>query len=53
VKNATKISKVKQDDGSFCSKETEQIWNGINKQWRIIFQWDKGSSSEVEIVDYH
>ena len=25
----------------------------INKQWRIIFQWDKGNASEVEIVDYH
>lgn len=25
----------------------------INKQWRIIFQWDKGNASEVEIIDYH
>lgn len=25
----------------------------INKQWRIIFQWNKGNASEVEIVDYH
>lgn len=25
----------------------------INKQWRIIFQWDKGNASEVEIMDYH
>lgn len=25
----------------------------INKQWRIIFQWDKGNISEVEIIDYH
>lgn len=25
----------------------------INKQWRIIFQWDKGNASQVEIVDYH
>lgn len=25
----------------------------INKQWRIIFIWDKGNSSEVEIIDYH
>jgi len=25
----------------------------INKQWRIIFQWDKGNASKVEIVDYH
>ena len=25
----------------------------INKQWRIIFQWDKGNAREVEIIDYH
>lgn len=25
----------------------------INNQWRIIFQWDKGNPSEVEIVNYH
>ncbi len=25
----------------------------INKQWRIIFQWEKGNANEVEIIDYH
>lgn len=25
----------------------------INKQWRIIFKWNSGNASEVEIVDYH
>ena len=25
----------------------------IKKQWRIIFIWAKGNSSQVEIVDYH
>jgi toxin HigB-1 len=25
----------------------------INNQWRIIFKWDSGNASEVEIVDYH
>lgn len=25
----------------------------INDQWRIIFKWDSGNASEVEIVDYH
>jgi proteic killer suppression protein len=25
----------------------------INDQWRVIFKWDKGNASEVEIVDYH
>jgi proteic killer suppression protein len=25
----------------------------INDQWRIIFIWEKGNASEVEIIDYH
>ena len=25
----------------------------INKQWRIIFEWNSGNASDVEIVDYH
>ena len=25
----------------------------INDQWRIIFKWDKGSASDVEMLDYH
>ena len=25
----------------------------INDQWRIIFQWNNGNASEVEIIDYH
>ncbi len=25
----------------------------INRQWRIIFQWQNGNALEVEIIDYH
>jgi toxin HigB-1 len=25
----------------------------INNQWRIVFKWDNGNASEVEIMDYH
>ena len=25
----------------------------INSQWRIIFIWDNGLASQVEITDYH
>lgn len=25
----------------------------INKQWRIIFVWQTGNATEVEIIDYH
>ena len=25
----------------------------INDQWRIIFRWNNGNASDVEITDYH
>lgn len=25
----------------------------INNQWRIIFCWENGNASKVEIIDYH
>lgn len=25
----------------------------INKQWRVCFEWENGTASFVEIVDYH
>jgi toxin HigB-1 len=25
----------------------------INDQWRIIFRWNRGNASGVQIVDYH
>jgi len=25
----------------------------INDQWRICFEWDDGSPTNVEIIDYH
>lgn len=25
----------------------------INKQWRVIFRWERGSALDVDIVDYH
>ncbi|MFN8343083.1 MAG: type II toxin-antitoxin system RelE/ParE family toxin [Cyclobacteriaceae bacterium] len=25
----------------------------VNDQWRIVFKWDKGNASEVELLDYH
>ena len=25
----------------------------INDQWWIVFRWDNGQSSDVEILDYH
>ena len=25
----------------------------VNDQWRIVFKWDDGNSSDVTIMDYH
>lgn len=25
----------------------------VNDQWRIIFMWQSGNASEVELIDYH
>ena len=25
----------------------------LNNRWRIIFQWDNGKVSQVQIIDYH
>ena len=25
----------------------------VNDQWRVIFKWDKGNASGVEMLDYH
>lgn len=25
----------------------------INDKWRIIFKWNSGNASQVEIIDYH
>lgn len=25
----------------------------INDQWRVIFKWNNGNASNVEIIDYH
>lgn len=32
----------------------KEFWSiRINKQWRIIFKWDKGNAEKVDIIDYH
>ena len=25
----------------------------INKQWRVVFRWENGNASDVQITDYH
>jgi len=34
--------------------DLSEYWSlRINKQWRIIFQWDGKDASNVDITDYH
>lgn len=46
VPPSNKLEKLKGDLKVFYSIRT-------NDQWRIIFKWNNGNASEVEIIDYH
>jgi toxin HigB-1 len=46
VPTSNKLEKLKGDLKDFYSIR-------VNDQWRIIFRWDKGNASDVEIIDYH
>jgi toxin HigB-1 len=43
---ANRLEKLSGKLKDFCSVR-------INDQWRIIFKWNSGNASEVEIIDYH
>lgn len=43
---ANRLEKLKGDLSQFYSIR-------INKQWQIIFKWNNGNASNVEIIDYH
>lgn len=43
---SNRLEKLSGDSRAFYSIR-------INDQWRIIFKWNNGQSSEVEIIDYH
>jgi len=36
-----------------CGKLNNFYSIRINNQWRIIFKWNKGTASDVQIIDYH
>lgn len=57
VNNSQDISDLKIPPSNRLEKLSGKL-NGffsirINKQWRIIFIWEKGNAREVEIIDYH
>lgn len=43
---ANRLEKLSGDLKNFYSVR-------INDQWRVIFKWNAGNASEVEIPDYH
>lgn len=42
-------NKLEKKEGDL--KDFYAIW--VNTQWRIIFKWDNGEASDVQLVDYH
>ncbi len=46
VPPGNRLEKLEDDLAGFFSIR-------INKQWRIIFQWDEGNAFQVMITDYH
>jgi len=43
---SNRLEKLSGNLSEFCSIR-------INDQWRIIFIWEEGNASNVEIIDYH
>lgn len=36
------------------SADLEGFWSvRINQQWRLVFRWDEGNATDVEVMDYH
>ncbi len=46
VPPANRLEKLSGKLKGFCSIR-------INDQWRIIFKWESGNATAVEITDYH
>ncbi len=42
-------NKLEKLSGKMCDSYSIRI----NDQWRIVFKWDDGNSSDVTIMDYH
>lgn len=57
LNNSQDLADLKIPPSNLLEKLSGKLGNfhniRINKQWRIIFMWDKGNASDVEIIDYH
>lgn len=54
---ATTIDTLKVPPSNKLSKlegNLSQFWRiKIDKQWAVIFKWDDGVATDVDIIDYH
>ena len=57
INNSQDVNDLQIPPGNRLEKlsgDLEGFWSiRINKQWRIIFQWESGNAEEVKIIDYH
>ena len=57
INNAVDIADLRIPPANRLEKLSGRLKNfysiRINDQWRIIFRWNAGNASDVEIIDYH
>jgi proteic killer suppression protein len=57
INNSVDIADLRIPPANRLEKLTGNLKNfysiRINDQWRIIFKWNAGNASEVEIIDYY
>jgi proteic killer suppression protein len=57
INAATQVETLKVPPSNKLSKLSGDLagfWRiKIDKQWAIIFHWDKGNAIDVDIIDYH
>lgn len=54
---ATKVETLRVPPSNKLKKlsgDLSEYWRiKIDKQWAIIFKWDNGEASDIDIIDYH
>ena len=57
INNSTDMTDLRVPPANRLEKLSGSLKNyysiRINDQWRIIFKWNSGNATEVEIIDYH
>lgn len=57
INAVTNVEMLRVPPGNHLKKlhgDLQGFWSvRINKQWRIIFRWEKSFALDVDIVDYH